>query len=408
MSLRVYTGEYLKGPTLLHFGGNWCSHNCQYCFANLNKPDRASGVNDIARIYKWYDTGSSSMEFELMKAGHPVMMSNDSDPCSKTNWAVFSAVHDASRALGFNMSFQTRGGMDEAEARIVNQRPTMVYVSLTTDNEDIRKKYEPGAPSHAQRMAFIKRLKAAGHHVVIGANPLVPAWWNDLRGCFSELRDMGVAHIWHQPMHMSHLQVAAMTPAAKERNGELIAYAMKKVAPDGEEYLQAIDLFGSLGFNLLRGGVSHDLGFWDAYFDLGFPFVPTLDAFVRDCAAVSPDKPLLVSLQQFDEWASIGSTTKRALWKDFLVGFGRSMRNAGEKQQAYSQEDVNAVFWRIEDYPTALRHSCFARASYKDGYAADENYVPLMAVSRHGFSEWEIDVEQTVQLKHKLERKHHG
>ena len=135
MALRIYSGEYLIGPTLLHFGGNWCSHNCAYCFANLNKPDRAAEPADVAKIYKWYDTGSTSIEFELMKAGHPVMMSNDSDPCSKTNYALHAAVHDASQALGFNMSYQSRGGVIEAEQRIINSRPTMVYVSLTTDQQ---------------------------------------------------------------------------------------------------------------------------------------------------------------------------------------------------------------------------------------------------------------------------------
>lgn len=392
MALRLYTGEYLIAPYLLHFGGNWCTHNCQYCFANLNKPDRMAEVTDIAKLYKWYDTGSTTMEFELLKRGHPLMMSNDADPCSKSNWAVFSAVHDASKALGFRMVYQTRGGMREAEDRIVNDAPTTVYVSLTTDREDIRKKFDPGAPTHEQRMDFVRRLREAGHFVIIGLNPLIPSWWRDQPATLGRLANMGIGHIWHQAVHLSRFQVAAMRDTQKASLGEFIAYAQAKSEPDRQAYDDALQACRDAGMNLFCGGVSERLGFWDSYFkDCGFPFVPTLDAWLRDCAKASGGKPLATSLDAFNEWADL-ELPKRAVWKEFLNPIGRSIRNLGEKvEEAKCQADVHRFLWRIEDFPTTLERVEFARITKDGGICCDEQGVPLMAVSAAGFSEPGID-----------------
>ncbi len=387
--LRIYSGEYLIAPFLLHFGGNWCTHNCAYCFANLNKPDRATEVNDIARLYKWHDTGSTCMEFELLKRGHPIMMSNDADPCSKSNHAVFAAVHDASKALGFRMCYQTRGGEPEAEARIVNDAPTTVYVSLTTDREDIRRQFEPGAPTHEQRMDFIRRLRDAGHFVVVGLNPLIPRWWADLPATLDRLAGFGVDRIWHQAIHLSRFQIAAMTDRQAERLGaEFIEYARAKTEPDREAYDLALQQCRDRGFNLFCGGISERLGFWDPHTkQCGHPRVPTIDAFVRDCAAMSGGAPAAVSLRMFNEWAELG-LPERAIWKEFLVPIGRSVRNLGEKVEvAKSQAGVHAFLWRIEDFPTTFRSTHFARIFDGDSVVVDDDGVPYLAVSPQRFTE---------------------
>ena len=389
MALRIYSGEYLISPLLLHFGGNWCTHNCCYCFANLNKPDRLADPNDLARIIKWYATDSTCLEYQLMKAGHPVLMSNDSDPCSKSNAALHQAVRGVLDERGVRVTYQTRGGEPDAELRIVNSVPTMVYISLTTDDEAIRAHREPSAPPHEQRMAFIRRLKAAGHHVVIGLNPFVPAWWNDLAATFEELREIGVGHVWHQAMHLSRWQVAAMRETTKAKHFDLIEYGAKKKAPDAEEYGAGLKTLRLLGYNLIAGGVSENLGFWDDYFALGFPFAPTLDALVRDCGKVAP--VLGIEKKHFDAWSDIGFPQQRAVWKEFVNGFGRSIRNAGERTEIVrSQADVNSFLWRVEDFPTRLSHPCFARIGYQDGYATDISGSRYMAVSAAGFSEFEV------------------
>ena len=36
--ITLFAGEFMLVPEALDVSHNWCSHNCGYCFANLNKP----------------------------------------------------------------------------------------------------------------------------------------------------------------------------------------------------------------------------------------------------------------------------------------------------------------------------------------------------------------------------------
>jgi len=403
--IRLYTGEYLYSPYLLHFGLNRCSHGCIYCFANLNRPDRQTEAADLLKIERWFSQGSTCVEFELLQAGHPVLVANDSDPCAKSNQAAFEALHESSRRHGYRLVYQTRGGEAEAEARILSDAPTSVYVSLTTDRDDIVSQYEPGCPRFSQRMDFISRLKKAGHHVIIGLNPFIPAWWDDLRGSFAQLHAAGVSHVWHQPIHMSRFQLANMPDAYKKRHADFIDYATKRVAPDANEYTAGLMALERMGFNLLRGGISEHLGFWDAYFSLGFPFVPTLDAFVRDCNRHAGGAPVMVSLQGFTDWARVFEKD-RSIYKEFLVKIGRNIRNVGEKtESAKSMHKVHEFLWRLEEFPTIFRSNAFARVAYQDGWAGDDEGIPLLAVSAEGFDAPEISDSGAVFLDSPLERR---
>lgn len=396
--IRLYTGEYLISPFVLHFGMNWCSHGCAYCFANLNRPARRAEAGDLLRIAGWFERGSSCIEYQAMRAGHPVMTANDSDPCAKSNAPTFAALREASHKHKFRLVYQTRGGDPEAEHAIVNGEPTMVYVSLTTDRPDIAAQYESGAPSHAQRMDFIRRLRARGHMVIVGLNPLIPPWWQDIDHTLRRLADMGIRHAWHQPLHLSRFQVDAMTERFRLSHPDFIEYGMKRVEPHAEHYRAALDSAAEHGINTFRLGLSENGGFWDDYFSLGFPFVPTLDALVRDCTAQAGGQPAMIGLSAFNRWAKF-MDQDRSICKEYLVKFGRSIRNLGEKQEARNMEQVHRFMWRTEDFSTPFRVNAFARVAYEDGWASDEDGVPLLAVSADGFHGPEVNASDCVYLE---------
>lgn len=405
--IRLYTGEYLISPFVVHFGMNRCSHGCVYCFANLNKPDRQTEASDLARVAKWYDVGSTCAEFEAMQAGHPVLTANDSDPCAKSNVPTFMQLHASSRRFGYRLVYQTRGGVREAEDLIAGDDPTMVYVSLTTDKPDILSKFEPGCPSLEQRMNFISRLRNRGHMVIVGLNPFIPVWWEDAIGVFSRLKAMGVRHVWHQPIHLSRFQVEAMSERFKGNNQDFIKYGMMKTEPYEADYKRTLQAILGMGFNVIRMGVSERLGYWDDYFRLGFPFFPTLDAFVRDCDVAAGGRPALVSLDAFDEWASV-FTKSRSVYKEYLVKIGRSVRNKGESTEtAKTMYDVHKFLWRVDEYPTPFRVSAFSIPEYKGGWACDDDGTILLAVSASGFEAPEVDCSGFVYLE-TVERKQNG
>lgn len=89
----------------------------------------------------------------------------------------------------------------------------------------------------------------------------------------------------------------------------------------------------------------------------------------------------------FNEWAELG-LPERAIWKEFLVPIGRSVRNLGEKVEvAKSQAGVHAFLWRIEDFPTTFRSTHFARIFDGDSVVVDDDGVPYLAVSPQRFTE---------------------
>lgn len=385
MSFRLFTGEYLKSPYALHFGLNYCTHGCWYCFANANNPNRRADVNDLAKIIKYYDKGSDIAEFRLLKAGHPMLVSNDSDPCSKSSKETFKILHDLSVKYKFRLVYQTRGGEIDAENIIINGEKTSVYVSLTTDDEALGRQMEPGAPPHSQRMMFIKKLKNAGHNVIVGLNPFVPDWWIDVNKTIKQLADLGVMHIWHQPLHISRFQEATFRRTAKEGFVKWIEYGRLKKEPEDSAtaYDKMLDECKKNGINTIRGGVSERLGFWDDYFSLGFPFVPTLDSLAKSAKRIADEnkgKYMAFGIDEFNEWADFG-VKDGSKCTAYLCGFGRSIRNTGDKGNAATMEEAHRYMWKAEDFPTIFRHSIFSRIDAGDDcVAADENNIPLFAV----------------------------
>lgn len=356
MSVRLYCGEYLKSPVPVHFGLNWCSHACFYCFANLNKPDRRTENSDLARMARWFSKGSGPIEYWYLATGHPLLVANDSDPLAKTNRETFRALHDLCRSAGVRIVYQTKGGEREDEDAILADRPTTIYVSVTSDNEAWLAQAERGAPGFAHRVDFIRRATAAGHHVVVGLNPFVPSWWNDLPGSLERLREAGAAHLWHGKLHFSRMQIEAMPKRQATQFSEWTAYGMKRRKPDEEAFAAFIAYADAIGFNCFDGQTSTKGDFWRPHFDVGgYPFFPTIDGFFAHLRDIGGGKPVSFSLDDFNDWAEVeGVPSNLSIYSGYCMSFGRSLRNDGRRINPRSFVDVHALYWDWLNYPTTL------------------------------------------------------
>lgn len=362
MSVRIYAGTYLSQPVPVHFGLNWCTHACAYCFANLNQPGRRAEYSDIAKLIKWAQSGSSTLEWWYLKNGHPMMVSNDSDPLSRGNRDAFAQLKEVCDRYDLRLTYQTKGGDAEAQDLMLSGKPTMVYVTVTTDDEDRRRAIEPGAPSFEARLDLIRQASSLGHFVVVGLNPLVPGWWNDIGSALSRIREAGASRIWHAELHLSRFQIAAMSDSAKTRHAEMIAYAQKRNKPDEAEYDQVLSEAQRVGFNLFDGTRATTPGFWGYLFNLGVPFMPTWDGLRDELLRLGGGRPVAFDFEWFDAWATCGAPLGKAVFKEYVADFGRSIRNAGEKQEARSFRDVHEWLWRVLDYPTIFQDSEIALA----------------------------------------------
>lgn len=405
MSLRLYTGEYLISPVALHFGLNWCAHNCFYCFANLNQPHRRADNGDLLRIAKWFRDDKGPLEYWYLKHGHPLLVSNDSDPCSKSNAATFHALDDLAQSCGFRLTWQTKGGDPESEARILAAPPSMVYVSLTSDDDDFLRRAEPNAPGWQHRLDFMRRCVERGHFVVAGFNPLVPDWWHDLPAALNAVRAVGVRHVWWGRLHLSRFQIAAMPAAALERFGAHVDAARKHT--EDPRIFEALDHAHALGINTLANGMPDTPGFWDAYFALGFPFFPTLDQCYKQLSAIGGNLPVAFDFDWFDRWARVDAPSGLSVYKEYLSRFGRSIRNEGFDTRARSFGDVHAWYWQIDKYPTPLRTPyvataiCHSQQEIPD-LLVDSKQRPLLVFVPDGTEESHLDVE-TINAKYVYE-----
>lgn len=175
MSIRHYSGEYLVCPAPIHMGLNWCSHQCFYCFANLNRPGRRADYDKLRQFMAKVVNKRPGKDIaaHLALRGHPILSSNDSDPFAASNWQQNEAMMHAMLDAGLRFTFQTRGGKGAFEM-LQQHPPTMVYISFTTDQPETGKRAEPGAPSHRQRMELAQHAKNCGHFVIAGINPFYP------------------------------------------------------------------------------------------------------------------------------------------------------------------------------------------------------------------------------------------
>lgn len=353
--LRLYSGEYLVSPVPLHFSMNWCSHNCFYCFANLNNKKRRTEINDIKRLVAWQNY--NTIESEMIGKGYPVLISNTTDPLAKTNEDTFINTWRASRMAGVKFCYQTKGGSRGIEDEIINDDPTMFYISITSDNDDKLKAIEPGAPGFRHRIDLIERARAKGHHVVVGLNPLIAEWWDDIEALPEVLKSAGVTHIWKGRLHLSHLQTAQMSEGIKESHKEIIKRAMSKTIQP--------DFFNGEDFNVFDYKVGSKGNFWQPYFDLGYPFMPTLDGFISHLR--EKGESVVFDFAYFDKWAGIGIEKRGGLFSQYLNSFGRSIRNNKEDGKARCFTEVHEWLWRILDYPTTLRHDYFSIGVEYDG-----------------------------------------
>ena len=367
MSLRLYCGEYLVSPVPLHWGMNHCSHNCWYCFANLNRGGRRMENDDLARVSRWYAKGSGPLLYWFLKKGYPMLVSNDTDPFCRSNADSFRALFELSQSLGFRLSYQTKGGDEEIERLALEGPKTMIYVTLTSDDSALLKSMEPGAPSAEQRLEFIAEAVRRGHFVVVGLNPLVPAWWRNFDVTLGRLHEIGVRHLVKGELHFSRFQVDAMSPGKRERYADVIKYGMLKAKPDAEIMDAMMRGAESMGFSVFDEGCSSKPGFWRPYFDLGFPFFPTLDGWFEELERVGKGRPVCFDFDAFQLWAGhVNAPEGLSIYRDYLQPYARSLRNKKENMKVRSFREVHELEWRVMEYPTRLRSRYLALAVVTD------------------------------------------
>lgn len=386
--IRLYCGEYMKLPVALHMMLNPCSHGCYYCFAklgNLKGTDFNAIYKQLAKLREG-DPGKNLTKY-MFQQGHSICISNTTDPFAASNADGFKELSEWMTEKKINFSLQTRGGKHFNDV-IKKIKPTMVYFSVTSDMDDITKTREPATPLFEERMRMIKEAKEAGHFVYIGINPYVPAWWNNFDGFMNRLIDMNVWHVVLGAMHFTAMQRQCISVGNQERFSKEIANGLAKNCDDHHKLDAMVRYMADSGFNVMENWESNTLDYWDEYYKLDYPFMPTKNALLKELNGAGGGEPVKFTLDYFHKWANVFGEFDSSDFHQYLKSFRRSLYNDGVSENIRTSKELHEIYWDIYGYPTPLRCDdfCYSFKS-EDDLELDEkgNHVMVYAPDSESF-----------------------
>ena len=352
MSLRYYSGEYLIVPVPLHLNLDACTQGCGYCFAVLNSPKYRADWDQVRKKVlkaKSDQPIGKDLTAWFLRQGYPVLVSNQSDPFAKMVNDGFMQVKELFDEHGIRMTYQTKGGTNAMDL-LPKEKPTLVYISITSDNNDTLKKYEVNAPPFEERLALAIACKQAGHDVEVAINPFIPSWWDDLPAFLDTLLKHDLKKIVWDVVHMSARQAVNVSSRFKE----MVPYAMKKTKPD-QGYMREMELYmQKIGINTCRKYSSKG-GWWDEYYKI-LPWFPTLDDWFTKLRQIQSQtgKPVRFTLVDFNQYCSPAFPPfESSSFLHYLMGVGMQIRKIhGGDPRIRSFQDVNWWLFDILQIPS--------------------------------------------------------
>ena len=212
--ITLFAGEFMLVPEALDVSHNWCSHNCGYCFANLNKPDRRI---DPQKLFNQITNFRHQKNEVAMMLQHDMVVtaSNKTDPFAKTNEQISLPMFELFEDYGIKHSIQTRGGSRIYEYLDMIKSTKVFYISITHTSDETRKNTEVGSPTIESRRELVDELLRRENKVIVAYNPFWHEWINidkEIENCTSR----NLSGVVLQKMHINNLQYSNMTPRYKE------------------------------------------------------------------------------------------------------------------------------------------------------------------------------------------------
>jgi DNA repair photolyase len=155
-----------------------CSFGCSYCYAVFFAPEEEQREN----WGRWVDVKVNGIR-EIMRRrdlkGKKILMSSATDPYQpiertiELTRGIVEALSEPDRQPVLRV--QTRGPLVARDIDVFKRFENIrVNMSITTDSDEIRKRFEPSCASIDQRFEAIEQVKAAGIRIGISLSPLLP------------------------------------------------------------------------------------------------------------------------------------------------------------------------------------------------------------------------------------------
>jgi len=303
--LQLYEGNFLIGHTPIEMSLNYCSHVCAYCFANIGHRTRKTELKAALNLIRDCDQRETFIAW-LLRNQYPVLLSNRVDPFALSNYRETIPIASELTGRGIPIAWQTKGGKGIDDVLKFIPSPQVWYITITTLDDNVARRVEQAAPLPSERLELIEKLKAHGHRVVLGLNPLNPAWCDNPVGLMKEAQKRGAEGVWLEFLHLSRRQVKQMRPNEIKALGGIDALnyiAKKKHVPDQISFYslayQAAEELGlhPYGMSGFRPGK-----FTEIYHETYPRCFPVLQDFANHLIAKNGNELQMVSFQQCQDF----------------------------------------------------------------------------------------------------------
>jgi len=213
-----------------------CSHRCLYCYATSY-----IGVRDSAPKRGFLE--QLARDLSVADRGLTVEMSTSSDPYPPIE-ASLELTREALRTLferGFKVLITTKSSLVVRDADLLSKGRSAVMITITTLDEDVSKRLEPGAPPPNERLSALRELARRGVPVGVRVDPVVPFINDDphqLSSLVEKAYEAGAKHVVTSTYKAKPDSFRRLTAAFPEVASKLAdAYFSMKTLASGYYYL---------------------------------------------------------------------------------------------------------------------------------------------------------------------------
>ncbi len=200
-------------------------------------------MQNLLAHYRERDT----LTARLMQQKGLVLVSNRVDAFAHSNYQQAIPILRTLTELEIPYVMASRGGKGVDEILAFTPR-LLWYLSICHDNDDVRKRVEPGAPSLAERLQLAKKLVKRGDTVHLAINPYVPDWWEHFPQSLKPYRELGIEHVYIQRLHLGQDQMRNMSDREKQALGADVITLARKRKQDDAHIRQVCGQLQEIGF----------------------------------------------------------------------------------------------------------------------------------------------------------------
>ncbi|MEM1540959.1 MAG: radical SAM protein [Candidatus Bathyarchaeia archaeon] len=190
-----------------------CDHRCVYCYASSYIP-RFYDCRPKKDLLRRLEREAAKLKGELISIAN----SSDPYPTVEAEMGLTRRCLEILTRQNCRIQIITKSNIVFRDIDLLKRVPSMVAVTITTDDEETAKILEPNAPLPSERLKTVERLAARGIAVAVRIDPIIPYINENPETLVKALAEIGVRHI------------TASTYKVKADNWQRLSLTMPKTA----------------------------------------------------------------------------------------------------------------------------------------------------------------------------------